>query len=117
MDDAQLEERIAKAVEERIAPLLEAILQRQVFLQDRLALTVVKETYTIEETAGRLGRSDWTIRQWCNHGQVNGAKKVHGKGRTGEWRIPHDEVVRLQNEGPLSPGTFDKGGRAHRNVS
>ena len=42
-----------------------------------------------------------SIRQWCNKGQVMGARKVRGKGRTGEWRIAHDELVRLQNEGPL----------------
>jgi hypothetical protein len=37
---------------------------------------------------------------------VQGAYKVHGKGRTGEWRIPHQELVRLQNEGPLSEGSY-----------
>src|SRR5438132_14111742 len=105
MDDVQLEERIARAVEDRIAPLLGAIVQRLERLEERLSLSVVKESYTTEEAAERLGRSEWTVRQWCNKSQVKGAKKVRGKGRTGEWRIPHDELVRLQNEGPLPPRT------------
>jgi hypothetical protein len=73
-----------------------------------------KETYTVKEAAEELNRRWWTVRQWCNMGQVQGAKKVHGKGRTGEWRIPHDELVRLQNEGPLPPGTVDPHGPARR---
>jgi hypothetical protein len=102
--DQHLEERIAKAVEERMGPVLAALVQRLEQLEDRLAISVVKECYTTEEVAERLGRSEWTVRQWCNKGQVRGARKVRSKGRTGEWRIPHDELVRLQNEGPLPVG-------------
>src|SRR4051812_3170812 len=69
-------------------------------IEERLAMNVVKEAYTTEEGAERLGRSHWTVRQWCNKGQVPGAKKVRGKGRTGEWRIPHEVLVKLQAEGP-----------------
>jgi predicted transcriptional regulator len=77
------------------------ILQRMQRIEKFFGASVVKEAYTTEEVAERLGRSEWTVRQWCNHGQVTGAKKVHGRGRQGEWRIPHEELVRLQNEGPL----------------
>lgn len=69
-------------------------------VERRVGVGVVKETYTTEEAAERLGRSEWTVRQWCNKGQVR-ARKVRGRGRKGEWRIPHDELVRVQNEGPL----------------
>ena len=62
---------------------------------------VVKESYTIDEVAKRLGRSEWTVRQWCNKGQVPDSVKVPGKGRTGEWRIPHEAVTRLESQGPL----------------
>jgi hypothetical protein len=80
---------------------LDSIEQRLDRLEEHLALSQVKETYTTEEAAQKLKRAEWTVRHWCNKGQVRGAKKVHGKGRTGEWRIPHAEFVRLQNEGPL----------------
>ena len=56
-------------------------------LERRLAVSAEKEIYTTDEAASRLGRSGWTVRQLCNKGQIR-AKKVRGKGRTGEWRIP-----------------------------
>jgi hypothetical protein len=77
-------------------------------IEERLANSTVKETYTTEEVAERLGKSEWTVRQWCNKGQVEGAKKVRGRGRSGEWRIPHGEMVRLQNDGPLPPRTANR---------
>jgi hypothetical protein len=80
---------------------LSEVLERLDRIEEKLNLSSEKETYTVEEAASRLGRSPWTVRQWCNKQQVKGAVKVHGKGRTGEWRIPHEELVRLQNEGPV----------------
>jgi hypothetical protein len=81
------------------------VLEQQQVQLDRieksLALSVEKETYTTDEVAQRVGRAEWTVRQWCNKGQVKGAKKVHGRGRQGEWRIPREELLRLQNEGPM----------------
>lgn len=73
--------------------------------------SVVKEAYTTTEAAERLCRSEWTVRQWCNKGQVEGAYKVHGKGRTGEWRLTHEAVANLQSKGPAPLGTFKT---AHR---
>jgi len=32
------------------------------------------------------------------------ASKVPGKGRKGEWRVSHAELLRLQGEGPLHNG-------------
>lgn len=95
----------SEAADGDIKMLLEAIVRRLDRLDERMALSTVKESYTTDEVAHRLGRSGWTVRQWCNQGQVNDVKKVRGKGRTGEWRIPHDEMARLQSEGPLPPGT------------
>jgi transposase len=85
-----------------VLAMLREILERIDRLEKRQAVSVEKESYTTEDVAVRLKRSEWTVRQWCNNGQVKGARKIHGKGRTGEWRIPHEEFVRLQNEGPLS---------------
>ena len=91
----------ASAVLNRMMLFLEQLPERIDRIEKSLALSVVKETYTTEEVAERLSRSEWTVRQWCNKGQVHGARKVHGRGRQGEWRIPHEELVRLQNEGLL----------------
>jgi hypothetical protein len=80
---------------------LEQMQQQLHRIEKRLSLSADKETYTTAEAAELLTRSEWTVRQWCNLGQVHGARKVRGRGRRGEWRIPHDAIVRLQNEGPL----------------
>lgn len=89
---------------------LVAAQQKEIILRlDRLekahSLSVVKEAYTTEEAAEHLGRSEWTVRQWCNKGQVQGAYKVRGKGRTGEWRLPHEALAELQAAGPRPVGT------------
>ena len=86
--------------------LLKEILNRIEQIETRLALSVEKESYTVEQAGERLNRKPWTVRQWCNKGQVKDAYKVHGKGRTGEWRIPHEEIIRLQNNGPLPKGAY-----------
>jgi hypothetical protein len=73
------------------------------------ALSVVKEGYTVAEVAERVDRDEWTVRQWCNKGKVR-ARKVSGRGQDGEWRIPHEEVRRIEAEGPCREGTFKNHG-------
>ncbi len=79
----------------RLVELVESLLKQS-------KLTIQKEAYTTKEVAERLERAEWTVRQWCNLGKVPEAYKVHGKGRNGEWRIPHEAVVRIQNKGEPS---------------
>jgi hypothetical protein len=83
--------------------LLEKVADRICSLEKKLDLARVKETYTPEEVAAQVEKSPWVVRQWCNKGQVPGAYKIQtGRGKKGEWRIPHETVLRLQNEGPLA---------------
>jgi hypothetical protein len=100
--------------EEVILKLLEDMQRQLDRIERRMAMAVAKEAYSTEEVAERLSppRTPWTVRQWCNLGQAR-AWKVAGRGRKGEWRIAHEDLVRLQTEGPSSPGTFDNetGGR------
>ena len=84
-----------------IAGLLREIITRLDRLEKAQSLSVVKDSYTTKEVAERLGCSEWTVRQWCNLGQVPDAVKKHGRGRTGEWKIPHEALLRLQDKGPL----------------
>lgn len=85
-----------------LGALREMIAQRFSKLEKMLALARVKETYTAEEVAAQVRKSAWVVRQWCNKDQVPGAYKIQtGRGKKGEWRIPHEAVIRLQNEGPL----------------
>ncbi len=87
--------------------LLLEIIERLDRIERSQSLTVVKEAYTTTEAAERLDRSEWTVRNWCNRGQVDGAYKVRGKGRTGEWRLTHEAVTDLQSKGPAPVGTYE----------
>ena len=53
-----------------------------------------KRFLPVDEAAERLDRSPWTIRQLCNAGQIWAVK-----GDDGCWRVPADEVDRLETEG------------------
>ena len=53
-----------------------------------------KRFLPVEEAAERLERSAWSVRQLCNGGQIRAVK-----GEDGCWRIPAEEVDRLEIEG------------------
>ncbi len=81
---------------EQIAALLER-LERIEGKLDRLAdQRVAKEFYTTDEVAELLGRSGYTVREWCRKGQVKAEKAANGRG----WLVSHAELERLRNYGP-----------------
>jgi hypothetical protein len=56
----------------------------------------VKEWYTTTEAGDILGRSEYTIREWCRNLRVNAEKRS-----SNEWIISHEELERIQNHGLL----------------
>jgi len=66
-----------------------------------LSEQTVKEAYTTQEVAHILGKRPYTVREWCRHGRVHAYKAAFGRGGEDEWRIGHQELVRIQNEGLL----------------
>ena len=66
-------------------------------LTERFDKPEQKSRYTVNEAARLTGLSKWTIREECNHGRVKAQR--HGGPTKWEWRIPHQEVVRLMNDG------------------
>ena len=70
----------------------------------------VKEFYLVAEFAKIVERRPFTVREWCRFGRLR-ARKTHYHGGRDEWRIPHEELIRYQNEGllpdqrrPVDPG-------------
>ena len=61
----------------------------------------VKEYYSTSEVAGIVGKSEFTVQEWCRLGRVKGEKRPCGRGRSQEWMISHAELSRLRNEGLL----------------
>lgn len=91
---------------EQLIALVVTLGERLDRIEKQLSMNVQKEAYTTDEIAERIGRSEWSVRQFCNKGQIQ-AKKVHGRGRAGEWRVSSQELLRIQRDGPLVPGSFD----------
>lgn len=85
-----LHRRIAH-VEEILVELRELIVERR----------IVKESYNTGEIAKLLGRRPYTVREWCRMERVNAYKAMCGRGCEEEWRISHEELLRIQNEGLL----------------
>jgi hypothetical protein len=63
----------------------------------------IKESYTTKELAEILGKKEYTVREWCRLGRVAANKLSGGRGNEGEWRIPHEELIRYRTGG--FPGT------------
>lgn len=60
-----------------------------------------KEYYSTSDIARILKRSEFTVREWCRLRRVWAEKRKSGRGNTFEWKIAHNELLRIQNEGLL----------------
>ncbi len=84
---------------------LDRIERTQVAILDRLdslnSRQVVKEYYSTEEVAARVGRSGYQVRAWCREGRIRAEKRLVGRGRHKEWMVPHAELIRYESEGLL----------------
>jgi hypothetical protein len=43
------------------------------------------------------------VRKWCREKRIRAEHRRSGRGKHGEWMIPHAEFVRYKNEGLLPP--------------
>lgn len=84
------------AVTERLARIEEAL---QALVRDK----AVKDWYSTADVASLLGKSDYTVREWCRQGRVRASKKAYSRGAHPEWLIGHDELQRIRNEGLRPP--------------
>lgn len=93
---------------ERVEMLSE---ERPMTLEERLsrieAMIVVlvererREWYSVEQFSRIVGRSDFTVREWCRLGRIWAQKKLNGRGAHSSWAISHEELQRYQREGLL----------------
>lgn len=80
-------------IESVLSDVHELVLNRQ----------TIKDSYTTLEVAKVLNKKPYTVREWCRLQRVNADKAMCGRGSEEEWRISHEELVRIQNEGLLPP--------------
>ena len=70
-------------------------------LQHLVRERVVKDYYTPAEVAEKLGKAEFTVREWCRQGRIWAEKRQCGRGASREWIISNEELTRIQNEGLL----------------
>lgn len=63
---------------------------------------VVQRWYSTSDAAKRLGKAEFTVREWCRNARVRAEKRPCGRGNSKEWMISHEELERIQSEGLLS---------------
>ena len=71
------------------------VLDRLDRIEHKLQQGVVRDAYSVDQAAERLRMSPWTVRQACNKKRIAATKARNGR----DWRIPHDELVRVEAEG------------------
>jgi transposase len=76
---------------DRIVSMLVALAERE----------QVREWYSTGQVAQLLGKSEYTVREWCRTGRANATKKSSGRGAHASWTVSHMELLRLQREGLL----------------
>lgn len=86
---------------DEIAVLAERLGKIEAALTALLDRETVKDWYTTEEAARVLGRSEYTVREWCRLGRVRGEKKGSGRGKYQSWVVSHAELLRVRREGLL----------------
>lgn len=65
-----------------------------------------KERYSIYEVAVIVGRSPWTVGEWCRMGQMKADRFIPVGGGNAPWSITHAEVERYKAVGlrDVNPG-------------
>lgn len=61
----------------------------------------VREWYSTEQFAQLVGKSEFTIREYCRRGRITAEKRRSGRGAYPAWVISHEELQRFQREGLL----------------
>jgi hypothetical protein len=53
-----------------------------------------KDSYSLNEVAREVGRSEYQVRKWCREKRLAGRKSA-----SGGWLVAFEELVRYKNEG------------------
>ncbi len=86
------------------------ILERLERIENALSTLIeqrqVQDWYDTQTAATLLGKSGYTVREWCRLGRVRAEKRSCGRGTSKEWMISHEELLRIKSEGLLPQTRF-----------
>lgn len=88
---------------EELNPLLDRLDRIEAALELLVKQRIVKDWYSTEEAAEVLGKTSYTVREWCRQGRIVAAKRDCGRGKSQEWIVSHAELERIKNHGLLPP--------------
>jgi hypothetical protein len=98
MSESEVPEVVARLdrLDRKVEQLLDLLVKQR----------TVKEYYTTAEVAELTGRAEFTVREYCRLGRIQGQKRACGRGKHSAWIVAHAELIRFQNEGllPLKKG-------------
>ena len=83
------------------ANLLQRLERIEAVLQMLVRQQTIKDWYSTDEVAEVLGKSSFTVREWCRLGRIRAQKRQCRRGLSQEWIICHEELQRIRNEGLL----------------
>ncbi len=86
MSDIEILERL-----DRIESTLRILLQQR----------IEQSYYSTSAVAKILGKSEFTVREWCRLDRIHAEKRPCGRGNSKEWMISDGELKRIQAEGLL----------------
>jgi excisionase family DNA binding protein len=78
---------------ERIEEILARLRAIETGLQHLREEQTAKEWYGTAEIASLLGRSEYTVREWCRKRQIPAEKTANGR----DWIVSHETLLRLKN--------------------
>ncbi len=81
--------------------MLEQLSRIETVLEELRGQRCVKEYYTTAEVAKMDGKAEFTVREWCRLGRLNAEKRQCGRGKSREWMISSEELIRFRNHGLL----------------
>ncbi|MEM9365672.1 MAG: hypothetical protein AAGD07_06720 [Planctomycetota bacterium] len=85
--------------------MTELILKRLEMIEEKLNQLLeaksIQEWYDTKTVGQLLGRSAYSVREWCRQGRVRAEKRVCGRGSAKEWMISHEELQRIRSMGLL----------------
>lgn len=99
---------------DEINPLLERLDRIEATLETLVKQKTVKDWYSTEETAEVLGKTSYTVREWCRQGRILATKRDCGRGKSQEWIVSHAELERIKNHGLLPFVKFSRDASSSR---